>query len=52
MKQEAYLIGGTWRTSEVLRPVVNPFDGRTVAEVFQASAKEVDEAIGAAEAGL
>ena len=49
MKPVACLIGGTWRTSDLLRPVRSPYDGRTVAEVCQASAKEIDEAIGAAE---
>jgi acyl-CoA reductase-like NAD-dependent aldehyde dehydrogenase len=52
MKREAYYIGGTWRMSDLVRPVINPYDGTTVNEVCQASAGEIDEAIAAAAAAF
>src|SRR2546427_4783735 len=43
-----FLIGGRWRHTDRVAPVVNPFSGETVAEVCQAGKTEADEAIGAA----
>jgi len=52
MNREAFFIGGSWRMSDRVRPVVNPYEGKTVAEVCQASAAEIEEAIGAAVAAF
>jgi acyl-CoA reductase-like NAD-dependent aldehyde dehydrogenase len=43
-----FYIGGEWRSSSSSRPVRNPYTGEPVAEVFQASRADVDEAIAAA----
>ena len=48
MEPAKILINGEWRISESIRPVVNPFSNQTVGEVYQASEKQIDEAIGAA----
>lgn len=47
-----FLIGGRWRHTDRVAPVVNPFSGETVAEVCQAGKTEADEAIGAAVAAF
>jgi succinate-semialdehyde dehydrogenase/glutarate-semialdehyde dehydrogenase len=50
METSKFLINGEWRTSTVKRPVVNPYEGKKVGEVYQASRENIDEAIaGAAE---
>jgi acyl-CoA reductase-like NAD-dependent aldehyde dehydrogenase len=43
-----FYIGGEWRSSSSARPVRNPYTGEPVAEVFQASPADVDEAIATA----
>ncbi|MGO9480742.1 MAG: aldehyde dehydrogenase family protein [Candidatus Kryptoniota bacterium] len=42
-------IGGKWIETGQLAPVINPYDGSTVGEVFQAGPAEMDKAIDAAE---
>ena len=49
MEAAKYLINGQWRSSSAKRPVFNAYQNAQVGEVCQASSKEIDEAIGAAE---
>jgi len=49
MEASKYLINGEWRSSSAKRKVFNPYRNEPVAEVCQASAKEIDEAIQAAD---
>jgi acyl-CoA reductase-like NAD-dependent aldehyde dehydrogenase len=48
MEPARFLVNGEWRSSSVRRPVFNPYKAAAVAEVFQASARDIDDAIGAA----
>jgi glyceraldehyde-3-phosphate dehydrogenase (NADP+) len=48
MESAKFLINGGWRSSEVTRPVVNPFTNRVVGKVCQASGHDIDAAIAAA----
>jgi glyceraldehyde-3-phosphate dehydrogenase (NADP+) len=51
MRPSPFYLNGRWQSSSRTRPVVNPYNGQTVAEVCQASADEIDQAIeGAVEA--
>jgi len=43
-----FLVGGEWRASSRTKPVVNPYDNKTVGEVYQASPKDIEEAIASA----
>lgn len=43
-----FYVAGQWRRSGVVRAVHNPFDGRPAGDVYQASPKDIDDAIGAA----
>lgn len=52
MEPSKFLVGGTWRSSSDVRPVVNPFDNAIVGEVCQASSKDITDAIQAATAGF
>jgi glyceraldehyde-3-phosphate dehydrogenase (NADP+) len=47
-----FLVAGEWRASGKKRPVVNPFEGRTVGEVFQASPADIDDSIAAADSAF
>jgi len=47
MEPEPFLINGEWRRAATSNPVVNPYDGRIVAQVSQAGPGDIDEAIGA-----
>jgi len=49
MEPVKILINGQWRQTGNKRQVFNPYDNKAVGEVFQASSREIDEAIGAAE---
>ena len=49
MEAAKFLVNGEWRSSTVKRPVFNPFQNAPSGEVCQAGAKDIDEAIGAAE---
>ena len=40
-----FLIGAKWERTDVVESVTNPYDGRVVAEVFQAGPGEVAEAV-------
>jgi acyl-CoA reductase-like NAD-dependent aldehyde dehydrogenase len=48
MEAARFLVNGTWCDSGKKRQVVNPYTGRSVGEVFQASPGDVDAAIAAA----
>ncbi len=48
MDAARFLVGGEWRSSATVKPVVNPFSGREAGQVFQAGSKDVLEAIEAA----
>ncbi len=48
MEIHRFLVNGKWRTSTVKRPVVNPYEGMRVGEVYQASSGDIEEAISAA----
>jgi acyl-CoA reductase-like NAD-dependent aldehyde dehydrogenase len=52
MTPRLFYIGGEWKGSDRVRSVKNPFDGRRAGDVCQASAKDIDEAIGAATAAF
>lgn len=45
MEASKFLVGGKWRSSAAARPVVNPYDRRVVGEVYQATARDIDDAI-------
>lgn len=47
-----YLINGQWRRSQTVDPVIFPYSGETVAEVYQTPINELDEAIGVAARGF
>jgi acyl-CoA reductase-like NAD-dependent aldehyde dehydrogenase len=49
MEAAKFLVKGVWRSSTVKRPVFNPFQNAPAGEVCQASTKDIDDAIGAAE---
>ncbi|MGB6121069.1 MAG: aldehyde dehydrogenase family protein [Bacteroidota bacterium] len=48
METSRFLVNGEWRTSTAKRPVVNPYEGVIVGEVYQASSGDIEEAISAA----
>jgi len=48
MEPAKFLIDGEWCSSGVRRAVINPYTGKTVGEVYQASKEDVARAIGAA----
>jgi acyl-CoA reductase-like NAD-dependent aldehyde dehydrogenase len=48
MEPSKFLINGEWCTSAKSREIVNPYTGRSVGQVFQASREDIDRAIGAA----
>ena len=48
MEPSRFLVNGEWRTSGVKRSVTNPYEGRNVGEVYQASPEDIDQAISAA----
>ncbi len=52
MKDFKLLIGGEWRESESVREIRSPFDQSSVGKVHFASASQVEEAIGAAQAAF
>jgi acyl-CoA reductase-like NAD-dependent aldehyde dehydrogenase len=43
-----FFVNGQWRRSDLVRSVTNPFDGKTVGRVCQATQTDIDEAIGCA----
>ncbi|MEW6510672.1 MAG: aldehyde dehydrogenase family protein [Bacteroidota bacterium] len=49
MTSAKFLVGGEWRGSTIKRQVFNPYQGAPVHEVCQASSKDIDDAITAAE---
>jgi acyl-CoA reductase-like NAD-dependent aldehyde dehydrogenase len=48
MEPSKFLINGEWCTSAKSREIVNPYTGKSVGQVFQASREDIDRAIGAA----
>ena len=48
MKLSRFLINGEWRCSERKRTLFNPFNKKTVGEVYLASSEDIDAAIQAA----
>jgi acyl-CoA reductase-like NAD-dependent aldehyde dehydrogenase len=51
-KRHEFLVGGQWRTSDDLLEVRFPFNGELVAEVYQASDQDLEDAVQAAERGF
>jgi acyl-CoA reductase-like NAD-dependent aldehyde dehydrogenase len=45
MEPVKFLVGGEWRTSSTTRQVVNPFTRSAVADVYQAGASDIEDAI-------
>ena len=43
-----FYVNGQWHVSSVSRPVTNPFSGKTIGEVYQASPAVINDAITAA----
>ncbi len=52
IKQHKFLIGGQWRTSDHLEPVIFPYNGEVVGEVYQAGPADVEDAVQAAVRGF
>lgn len=52
MEATPFLVNGEWRSSGKARAVVNPYHGRAVGRVFQASEKDIDDAIAAAQSAF
>ena len=52
VKQYPFLVGGEWRTSDILADVRFPYNNELVAQVFQASDTDIEEAIQAAVRGF
>ncbi|RPH30999.1 aldehyde dehydrogenase family protein, partial [bacterium] len=48
MEASKFLINGEWCSSGTRREVINPYTGKSVGEVYQASKEDIDSAIGAA----
>jgi glyceraldehyde-3-phosphate dehydrogenase (NADP+) len=48
MAASRFLVNGQWRSSSIQRPVRNPFNDQVVGEVYQASSRDIDEAIAGA----
>ncbi|HTR99497.1 MAG TPA: aldehyde dehydrogenase family protein [Bacteroidota bacterium] len=49
MEPMKILVSGQWRQTGNKRQVFNPYDNKAAGEVFQAGAREIDEAIAAAD---
>lgn len=45
-RETLFLVAGKWTASEKTYPIVEPFTGKTVAEVFQAGRRDAEDAIG------
>ena len=52
MDGSRFLIGGTWRSSATIKPVINPFNNAVVGEVCQAGGQDIADAIEAASIGF
>ena len=52
MQTSRFLVAGEWKSSENKRPVHNPYTKELVGEVFQASSKDIGDAIHAATAAF
>jgi glyceraldehyde-3-phosphate dehydrogenase (NADP+) len=50
MEISQFFVGGEWRKSQKHKPVINPYDCKTVGEVYQASQNDIQDAIRSAEA--
>jgi acyl-CoA reductase-like NAD-dependent aldehyde dehydrogenase len=46
------LVNGEWRQTSIKRQVFNPFENKAVGEVCQATSRDIDDAIGSAEAAF
>ena len=45
MEALEFYVGGEWRKSGRTRPVVNPYEGKTVAEVYQAAPEDIEKVL-------
>lgn len=45
MPSSKFLIGGKWRSTDRVKTILSPYDGRIVGEAFLATSKEVVEAV-------
>ncbi len=52
MEASKFLVGGTWRSSESARPITNPYDHNVVGEVYEATGRDIDDAIQSATAAF
>jgi glyceraldehyde-3-phosphate dehydrogenase (NADP+) len=50
--RKKFLVGGQWRSSDRVEPVIFPFNGDLVAEVYEASDADMRAAVEAAERGF
>lgn len=48
MKEQQFIVGGTWRSGAEKLPVVSPFSGGTIAMVHQAGPDDLQDAVTAA----
>ncbi len=51
-EKRPFLVGGKWRTSDSVNQVRFPYNGEVIAEVCQAAAADIEDAISAAAAGF
>jgi acyl-CoA reductase-like NAD-dependent aldehyde dehydrogenase len=52
MKQYKFCIGGEWRESDTVNKVTFPYNGEVVAEVYQATDADIEDAIAASVEGF
>ena len=52
MEISQFFVSGEWRRSRKYKPVVNPYDCKTVGQVYQASQNDIHDAIKSAEAAF
>ncbi len=52
MEAAKLLVNGEWRQTNIKRQVFSPYDNKAVGEVFQATSRDIDDAIGSAEAAF
>jgi acyl-CoA reductase-like NAD-dependent aldehyde dehydrogenase len=52
MEASKFLVGGMWRASREIRPVINPYNNSVVGEVCQASGGDISDSINAASVGF
>jgi len=52
MEAMKILVNGEWRQTSIKRQVFNPFENKSIGEVYQATSRDIDDAIRSAEAAF